>query len=141
MLPETSSRYPILTLILLLVLCRPAAAADLHRAARTGDLESVKEILSSDPTLVDVQGEDGRTPLHWAVRGVHVEVVKYLMQQGADVNIRDANQVIPLHSLAYRGEDELVAWMIAGGADIDARAVNGSTPLHFAVRAGHGSTV
>jgi len=31
----------------------------------------------------------GRTPLHWAVRNGHIEVVRHLISSGADVNKAD----------------------------------------------------
>jgi ankyrin repeat protein len=124
-----------------LLLCGSVGAAEIHTAARAGDLEAVKALLAADPALVNAQDANGATPLHLAARGVHAELVDYLVDHGADVTIRDANQVIALHSLAYRGADELVTLVITKGADVDAAAVGGTTPLHFAVEAGHVRTV
>jgi len=130
----------IVALAVAFALCGSASAAEIHGAARVGDLEKVKELLAADPGLANARDDGGSTPLHWAARGVHAELAKFLMQHGADVTIRNANQVIALHSVAYRGADELVALMVSSGADIDAKAVTGATPLHFAVQGGHAQT-
>ena len=108
------------TLATALVLCVSAGAAEIHDAARSGDLETVKHLLAADPELVHARDPNGATPLHLAARGVHAALVRYLVAHGADVTIRDANQVIPLPSLAYRGADDLVALVISKGADVDA---------------------
>ena len=39
------------------------------------------------------------TPLHMAVESSHIEMVEYLLDQGADINIQDDNEVI-LHTNA-----------------------------------------
>lgn len=43
--------------------------------------------------------KDGRTPLHWACLGVHLEVVKFLVDKGSDVNAEDSNKVVSHHLL------------------------------------------
>jgi hypothetical protein len=53
---------------------------------------------------------DGVTPLHWAALGGHVEIVKLLLAQGADVNARETG---------YGGTP--VGWAVHGwGGDADA---------------------
>ena len=34
-----------------------------------------------------------RTPLHWAVNEGHVDVVRYLVEQGANINFKDKDEV------------------------------------------------
>jgi Tol biopolymer transport system component len=130
----------IILLATVVALCGLSAAAEIHEAARNGDLEKVKKLLAADPRLADAQDDDGLTPLSWATRGVHVEVAKYLMEHGADVTIPNARQVIPLHSAAFRGVDELVPLMILRGANVDAKLAAGMASLHLAVMGGHVQT-
>ena len=33
------------------------------------------------------------TPLYWAAHGGHVDIVRYLVEQGADPNIKDEDEV------------------------------------------------
>jgi len=109
-----------------------ASADQIHELAQKGDLEEVKAMIEKDPGLVNIRDKDGRTPLHWASRGVHLEVVKFLVDKGADVNAEDSNKVVPLHSLAVRNAAAAIAILTAKGANVDAKDYGGNTALHYA---------
>ena len=131
----------VIVIAAVLAIALPVASAEIHDAARSGDLETVTALLEADPELLDARDDNGMTALHWAARGVHAEVVIFLVKRGADVTVRDDNQVIPLHSLAYRGAAELVALVAVSGADVDAQIPSGTAPIHFAIQGGHAVTV
>jgi len=59
-----------------------------HSLASTGRLNELKLIIetNSELKLVDLQDPNGWTPLHEAARAGHVEVMEYLLEQGADIN-------------------------------------------------------
>jgi ankyrin repeat protein len=126
----------IIGVAMLLTACAQDTPGDIHQAARTGDLERVKTLVAGSPALVDARDANQMTPLHHAARGVHPEVVEFLVEQGADVTLKDANDVTVLHSLAYRGASDLSKLVIANGADVNAKVVTGLAAIHFAVNAG-----
>lgn len=58
----------------------------IHRAAESGDLRLVRELLGADPRLLNRGDHAGGTPLHRAVIGKSRRVVKLLLERGADVH-------------------------------------------------------
>jgi ankyrin repeat protein len=64
------------------------AALDAHSAARLGNMSKLKELLAADPGVVHARGGDGQTPLHFAST---VEVAKFLIENGADIDARDVD--------------------------------------------------
>jgi hypothetical protein len=112
----------------------------LHLAARAGDIERVKLLISKG---ADVNAKDGRgfTPLHQACfTRLGRAVAELLIAQGANMNakITDVNDGrTPLHVAAWSGNVPVAELLIAKGVDIDAKENNGGTPLHRACLHSH----
>lgn len=60
----------------------------LHIAARLGDLATVM-LLTRAGVHIDLLGDMGCTPLHYAMQKKHDQVVNYLRSQGASDGIRN----------------------------------------------------
>jgi ankyrin repeat protein len=90
-------------------------------AASSGDAPRVAQILDEHPELIDerglLTGHTGlRTALHFGVR--HSEVVKCLLDRGANPDIRDeGDDAMPLHFAAELGRLDIVQMLIEHGAD------------------------
>src|SRR5499426_3180022 len=68
------------------LLWAPGAGTDVWKmfcACVTGDLKTIKRLLKKEPSLARTQYAY-RTPLYFAVRENQVEVVRYLLERGAD---------------------------------------------------------
>lgn len=65
-------------------------------AVKTGDLTNVKEFVEKDKLSVNHKDANQRTPLHWAADFNQVEVMKYLVSKGAQVNAKDKYGITPL---------------------------------------------
>lgn len=108
-------------------------------AARTGDVEAVRDLLTVDPILVHTHSADGWTPLHLAAHFGHCQVAEMLLAHGADVNARATNDLGTTPLLwAILGQDvAAITLLLANGADINETTTAGSTPLHKAALVGN----
>jgi len=121
----------IIVLLALFISTTPVFAQDIHEAAKEGYLEKVKMLLEKDPQLINTKDENGRTPLHWACRGVHMKVVEYLIKNGAEIDSKDSDDTTPLHTAAYYGHFEIAKLLVEKDADINAKDHKKFTPLHY----------
>ena len=63
---------------------------------------------------------------------VPLELMDWLIAQGADINVKDEYDRTPLHYHAQVNNVERVALLLERGADIEAQDKYKNTPLHFA---------
>jgi hypothetical protein len=63
---------------------------DLLEAAKRGDEDEVKKIVSQHPELLHQRDERGATVLHHAAFAGHRAIAEFLIHQGAEINARDA---------------------------------------------------
>jgi hypothetical protein len=104
-------------------------------AAFVGDLGEVQRLVQQDQGLLDAAGELF-TPLTAATDRGRVEVVRYLLAEGAQVNLRDPEGLTALDRVCLGGP-EAASLLLAHGADAAAVNNEGWTPLIFA--SAHGS--
>ncbi len=63
---------------------------------------------------------------------IPLELMDWLIAQGADINVKDEYDCTPLHYHAKVNNVERVALLLERGADIEAQDKYENTPLHFA---------
>lgn len=71
-------------------------------AVQNGDVRTVSEFVGQNPDLISSTDADGATLLHVAAEADSAEVAEYLLDQGADVNARDADDETPLGLMVRR---------------------------------------
>jgi len=120
-------------------------AQKLIAAVVANDLQGVKEQIRGGADLEAkapiLNGfDDGHTPLLIAARNGNLEMVKELLQAGANPNATDTIFVaVPLHKATYHGYAEVTKVLAKHpGVDLDFQGPsNGYTPLHDALWHGY----
>lgn len=106
-------------------------------ACAAADLEKVKSLLQQNPALVNAQDDVGATPLWRAVAGLHPseELVKLLLEKGANVEGATKLGETPLQIASGRGRKDIVLILLKHGAKIGAKDQYGRTALSYAASA------
>ncbi|KAI9695104.1 MAG: hypothetical protein M1820_008929 [Bogoriella megaspora] len=88
-------------------------------AAEEGKTQVVKLLLQYPEVDIDVRDTAWWTPLWWAAAGNHVDVVRILLERGANVCSRNFSGRQLLCAVARKGSKGLVTLLLKHGAEID----------------------
>ncbi len=94
----------------------------IHLAARQGWTDLVRKHIERDPLAVHQRGWLGDTPLHWSAHNGYAEIVRLLLDAGADIEADEINCYggKPLH-WASEHAPEVVKLLLDRGANVHAR--------------------
>lgn len=101
-------------------------------AAKKGNVEAIRALLTADPELLNARDSDGSTPLHCASWKGHPDAVQLLIETGADVDARNQNDhygTTPLHAAAHGNQTAVARLLLEAGADPSITNLHGRTPL------------
>lgn len=89
--------------------------------------------MSYDKSQANKEDTTGWTPLHYAAAGNHVEIAKFLIDNGANINMKTgADGKSALHWAAFHGHLNVVELLISKGAQINDKDDDGNTALDLA---------
>lgn len=103
----------------------------LHEAAEEGQMAALKILL--EKTDVNQTDHHGRTALFYAVEEGHVTIVKYLVNQGANVNLKTRSGRTVLSYAAEERQSNIVQFLLDKGADASIKDEEGYTALDYAI--------
>ncbi len=115
----------------------------LLRAIKNGDFAAVKNLVQNgaDINQISNTGSSGefRKECPLTVAFQHPQIFKYLLDKGANVNIRLSHRQTPLHYLLknYGNQNqtsyEALCLLLSKGAEVNAKDLYGRTPLHTGI--------
>ena len=134
----------------------PYGETALHTCARTGNVDGTKVLIARGATLDAGDSWRGQTPLMWATAQKHPDVMRVLIEAGADVNARSSiivwerqrtseprdkwlppGGMTPLLFAAREGCVDCVKVLLSSGADPNIVDPDQYTPLVMALVNGH----
>jgi ankyrin repeat protein len=81
---------------------------------------------------VNCSDDKQRTCLHIASSRGNIELVRLLLEYGANPNIRDCVNNLPIHLAIISSHVQVVTLLLEAGTDIHSLDLNGKTVLHLA---------
>ena len=115
----------------------------LHEASNGQGTEELLQYLAEKQLPIDETNNKGRTPLHYASRGLNLAAVQFLIEAGAAINSQDTAKKTPLHlaceELSQIDEDEelekfdqIIEYLLQqDGIEINSQDNEGRVPLHY----------
>ncbi|XP_010898486.2 histone-lysine N-methyltransferase EHMT2 isoform X3 [Esox lucius] len=128
----------------------------LHHASKLGNLEIVTLLLETGQVDINAQvgkskrgtllgsrqggsnqqDSGGWTPIIWAAEHKHIQVIRALLNRGADVTLKDKEMNVCLHWASFAGCAEIAEMVLNAGCPLSSVNMHGDTPLHIAAREG-----
>jgi len=103
-----------------------------HELAFMDFSESSQMCESATIDELNATDHKGNTPLIWAALEGRGDVVRLLVDSGADVDVQNFEGASPLYLAAERGDNEMVMYLIENGANVNIQSEEGVTPAHIA---------
>jgi len=108
----------------------PFEYSALHCAVLRNDTSAVKFLLDIG---LDINGQKGvgySSPMGVAIREGHVNIVKFLIDNGANLETKILCRMTALCYAAFYANMEMMELLLKAGARVNAQDENGYTPLH-----------
>jgi len=130
----------LLTSISLLVLIFILSGCGGNASLQAGsNITTAKEMVAQH--RVNEKDSQGNTPLHHAAEKGNIDIAKYLIKHGADLNAQGTYVGTPLHYAVWSDQFEMTKLLVESGANIHARNTNGSHPIHYGASFGRTSFI
>ncbi|KAA0777210.1 ankyrin repeat domain-containing protein [Bacillus sp. AR2-1] len=113
---------------------------DIRNAIKNGDINKVKHLIGNDTKIINVKTSFG-TWLHIASKKGNLDIVKFLVQEGIDIDARGGTfDSSALNLAAGSGNLDIVKYLVRAGAELDVSLAK-RNPLFGAIYGGHKNVV
>lgn len=114
-------------------LAQASGLTPLMTAARTGNVAIVEALVSAGADLNAETTETRSTALMWAVSETHRDVVRVLLDAGADPHVSTTSGITPLLYAADNGDIATAETLIAAGVDVNETGADDTHALPYAI--------
>lgn len=118
-----------------------AAAAQPSTSAEAEEIRRIQAMIKDSPDLINANPDKGLAPLNEAASQGHLAVAQFLLDHGADVEVKNPYEWTPLHFAANNGHKAIVELVLSHKARVNATERGGKTPLHLAAEKGYRSVI
>lgn len=119
---------------------QPSEDTSIEEALQNCDIEAVRQWCIKNPNWIESVDEFGDTPLLGIIELGNLDLIRCLLDQGADPNAQGEDGNTPL-TIAVDDEsaesEAIMTLLISRGADVNQFGFSGSTPLHMAAARGN----
>lgn len=109
----------------------------MHCAVRGNNLEVVRFLVEEKEVDSNLANIWGVTPIQHASEQGNLDIVKFLVEKGADFNSMDNTRRTSVHYAAKQSNPSIIEFFVEGGADFMAHDSDLKTPLHYAAKGGN----
>ncbi len=111
-------------------------------AEEAEELRRVQALAANSPDLINKREKAGLPPLHLAIQRGHLNVVRFLLANGASPSVADANGWTPLYLAALRGQLSALRVLLESGISVDQPLPeSGMRALHAATESGNNAVI
>lgn len=114
----------------------PVCIRNFFTAVNNNDLMTVKLLINRGIVHVDKRTSYKKTALAMACEKNRIEIVSFLLEMGADVNVIDSYGNTPLLYACKKNNREIVSLLLNAGASVNVKDDNNISPLMYAIQNG-----
>lgn len=112
----------------------------LYSASEHGNIDVCKKLIQRGVNIESIYGE--RTPICMAVTKGHLDIVKYLYNNGGNLNVRIDRNVTPLYLAAEKNMIDCLSFILSEStSNLEIKYAGIFTPIYIAARNGHTNCV
>jgi ankyrin repeat protein len=110
----------------------------IFEAVKTGNIDALIALMERDgKQVLETKDERGFTPLILASYNNRAEATHWLIENGVDINGRDAALNTALIGVSFKGHTDVAALILSHGPDVNAQNHQGATALIYACAFGN----
>src|SRR6266700_1862607 len=123
------SSLPLITLFFFTAACPMKVATNLDSAAYYDDVTALEQPIIAEPDI-NATDSSGNSLLYLATLEGNLDRVRFLLKNGADVNMQNQRGDAPIHIAAMFGHTKILQKLInTPGCNLNLYGENGNTPL------------